>query len=110
MIRINGKLKFPLFGDEGADEFDKLDIRTSAQYSWSLIQGNLFDWQVGNLCTMNRDVFSHDIQRDMGHPYTRSRYNHLYINGVYWGLYQTQERAEALWLAAEEAVEAAMNH
>ena len=28
-------------------------------------------------------------------PYTRSRYYHLYINGQYWGLYQTQERGEA---------------
>jgi hypothetical protein len=28
-------------------------------------------------------------------PYTRSRYYHLYINGQYWGLYQTQERSEA---------------
>ncbi len=31
----------------------------------------------------------------MGQPYTRSRFYHLYINGVYWGLFQTQERAEA---------------
>ncbi|MHC4313347.1 MAG: lamin tail domain-containing protein, partial [Planctomycetota bacterium] len=30
-----------------------------------------------------------------GHPYTRSRYYHLYVNGHYWGLFQTQERAEA---------------
>jgi len=31
----------------------------------------------------------------MGQPYTRSRYYHLYLNGVYWGLFQTQERSEA---------------
>ena len=39
-----------------------------------------------------RDIFSRDTQRDMGQPYTRSRYYHLYINGQYWGLYQTDER------------------
>jgi hypothetical protein len=31
----------------------------------------------------------------MGMPYTRSRYYHLYLNGQYWGLYQTQERGDA---------------
>lgn len=81
------KLKFPLFGDEGVDEFDKVDLRTSQNYSWS------FDGS--DLNTMNRDVFSRDTQRDMGQPYTRSRYYHLYINGTYWGLFQTQERSEA---------------
>ncbi|MCA9172563.1 MAG: CotH kinase family protein, partial [Planctomycetales bacterium] len=30
----------------------------------------------------------------------RSRYYHLYINGQYWGLYQTQERAEASYAAS----------
>jgi hypothetical protein len=35
----------------------------------------------------------------MGQPYTRSRYYHLYLNGVYWGLYQTQERSEARYAA-----------
>ena len=44
---------------------------------------------------MVREVFSRDVQGEMGQPYTRSRYYHLYINGQYWGLYQTQERSEA---------------
>jgi hypothetical protein len=44
---------------------------------------------------MISDVFSRDLQREMGQPYTRSRSYHLYINGVYWGLFQTQERSEA---------------
>ena len=36
----------------------------------------------------------------MGHAYTRSRYYHLYINGQYWGLFQTQERSEASYAAS----------
>ena len=35
----------------------------------------------------------------MGQPYTRSTWLHLYVNGQYWGLYQTQERAEAEFAA-----------
>ena len=82
-----GKLRYPLFGGEGVDEFDKIDLATSQNYSWS--------YEGSSQNTFIRDVFSRDVQHDMGQPYTRSRYYHLYINGHYWGLYQTQERADA---------------
>jgi hypothetical protein len=81
------KLNFPLFEDEGVSEFDNVDLRTSQNYSWS------YDGSSKN--TMVREVFSRDTQRDMGQPYTRSRYYHLYLNGQYWGIFQTQERSEA---------------
>ncbi|HUT45155.1 MAG TPA: chitobiase/beta-hexosaminidase C-terminal domain-containing protein, partial [Sedimentisphaerales bacterium] len=81
------QLRFPLFEDEGADEFENVDIRSSQNYSWAC------DGDSQN--TMVREVFSRDVQGLMGHPYTRSRYYHLYINGQYWGLHQTQERSEA---------------
>ena len=89
-----GKLRYPLFGDEGVDTFDKVDLRTTQNYSWS------YKSDEGKYNTMNRDVFSRDIQREMGAPYTRSRYYHLYLNGCYWGLFQTQERSEASYAAA----------
>ena len=79
------KLEFPLFGDEGAEEYKNIDLRTSLNYSWADEQSSR-----NNLL---RDVFSRDCQRDMGEPYTRSRYYHLYLNGLYWGVYQSQERA-----------------
>lgn len=82
-----GKLRFPLFDEEGASEFDKVDLRTSQNYSWA------FERSANE--TFVRETFSRDSQRDMGFPYTRSRYYHLYINGQYWGLYQTQERGDA---------------
>ena len=86
------KLNYPLFGDEGVSEFDGFDLRTTQNYSWAF-QGDSRNAFV-------RDVFSRDLQRDLGHPYTRSRYHHLYINGTYWGLYQTQERSEASFAAS----------
>ncbi|MFY9153281.1 MAG: CotH kinase family protein, partial [Prolixibacteraceae bacterium] len=82
------KLKFPLFENEGVDEFDKIDLRCEQNYAWS--KGDNV-----SRYTAVREVFSRDTQRDMEQPYTRSRYYHLYLNGMYWGLYQTQERAEA---------------
>jgi hypothetical protein len=85
----DGKLEYPLFGDEGADEFDVMDLRTEQNYSWSSSGG------VQN--TFLREVFARDTQGDMGSEYTRSRYHHLYINGVYWGVFMTQERVEEFY-------------
>ncbi len=82
-----GKLKFPLFGQEGHDEFDKIDLRTSQNYSWS------FAGSSRN--TILRDIFSRDLQGAMLQPYTKGRFYHLYLNGMYWGIYQTDERPSA---------------
>ncbi len=88
----DAKLNYPLFGTEGVDRFDKVDLRTAQNYSWS--------FQNNSANTMNREVTARDTQGAMGQPYTRSRYYHLYINGQYWGLYQTQERSEAAYGAS----------
>ena len=86
------KLRFPLFEDEGVDEFDKIDLRCAQNYAWSNDHGEHN--------TFVREVFARDSQGEMGHPYTRSRYYHLYLNGMYWGLFQTQERSEARYAAS----------
>ncbi len=87
-----GKLNYPLFGDEGVDAFDKVDLRTAQNYSWS------YGGDSSN--TMCREVWARDSQGLMGQGYTRSRYYHLYINGHYWGVFQTQERPEAAYGAS----------
>ena len=89
------KLKYPLFDDEGVAEFDNLDLRTAQNYAWSLHSSN-----PGSKNTLLREVFCRDIQGAMGRPYTRSRFYHLYLNGQYWGLYQSQERSEASYAEA----------
>ncbi len=81
------KLRYPLFGDEGADSFDCIDLRTFQNYSWS--------FQGDSQGVFLRDQFSRDTQLDMGHHSERGDFCHLYINGQYWGLYNTCERPEA---------------
>lgn len=82
-----GKLNYPVFGENAAQEFDKFDLRTFQNYSWSF-QGD------GNGIFM-RDQFSRDTQLAMGHNAERGDYYHLYINGQYFGLFNTCERPEA---------------
>jgi len=80
-------LDFPLFGSEGTDSYEKVDLRTAQNYSWS------FGADPNN--NFVAELFSRETMRDMGDPYTRSRFYQLYINGQYWGLYQTEERPDA---------------
>ena len=85
------KLSYPLFGDQGADEFDAVDLRTFQNYSWS--------FQGDSRGVFIRDQFSRDSQLAMGRQGERGDYYHLYINGMYWGLYNTCERPEAAYAA-----------
>jgi hypothetical protein len=82
----DAKLKYPLFGKEGVDEFDKIDLRTSQNHSWA--------FENSRRNTFLRDIFCRDLQGKSGHHYTKSRYYHIYMNGMYWGIFMTQERAE----------------
>lgn len=85
------KLAFPLFGAEGPDEIDKIDLRTDQNQSYA--NGDKFE-------TMVHDVFSRDSQRAMGHPGHRTRYFHLFLNGIYWGLYMYEERCSQEYAAS----------
>jgi hypothetical protein len=81
------RLNFPVFGPTGPEEFEQFDLRTFQNYSWSFggdSSGVFF-----------RDVFSRDTQLDMGQLGERGDYVHLYLNGQYWGIYNTCERPEA---------------
>ncbi len=82
------KLNYPLHGEKGTAEFDELGLRTSQNYSWSL-HGD------GGNNTFLREEWTRMTQGAMGQPYSRGRYFHLFLNGQYWGLFDTEERAEA---------------
>lgn len=90
-----GKLRYPLFENEGAQEFETFDLRTSQNYSWPRENSSGQQNLNGENETMVREVFCRETLGVMGQPYRRSRYYHLYINGQYWGLYETDERPEA---------------
>lgn len=89
--KYSGSLKYRLFGGEGVNEFDKVDLATSSNYAWYRES----DYGQGKFNTMCRDMFCRDSQGALGQPYTKSRFFHLYLNGHYWGVYYTEERADA---------------
>lgn len=85
----DSKINYPLFGADGPQTFDKIDFRTAQNFSWNLSSPANATWL--------DDPFSRDTMRDMGHPSTRGFFFHLYINGIYWGLYQTEERPDGYY-------------
>lgn len=80
------KLQYPIFGPDGAKEFDTFDLRTSQNYSWSL--GDTHE-------TLVREEFCEETLGALGQPHRRNRPVHLYLNGQYWGIYEFDERPEA---------------
>jgi hypothetical protein len=85
--RYEGALNYRLFQMEGPNRFERMDLRCAQNYSWSFNSDPERN-------TFLREELSRDLQRNTGQPYSRCRYYHLYINGIYWGLYDTDERFE----------------
>ncbi len=85
------KLEFPLFGD-GVDLFDTLVLRAHFNDGWG--------WDgAGSDPLFSRDQWHLETQAAMGHTAARGMSTHLYINGVYWGLYNPTERPDASFAA-----------
>jgi hypothetical protein len=85
------KLTYPLFEGSPVDQFDSIHLRGMFNNAWT-------HWDAGQRARaqMIRDQWVRDTLRDMGEPSAgRGFYVHLYLNGMYWGLYNLHERADA---------------
>ncbi len=74
------------------------------------INGLLFNGQNGDswfhpalaqrqAATYLRDHFAHELLGGIGHPTPPQSRTHLYVNGLYWGFYQTVERVDHHFMA-----------
>lgn len=89
-----GKLNYDFFAEESAvNEFDTLILRGGGNQSW--LHHNTFLGDNRGRAQYVRDQWAKDAQRAMGHPSAHNRMVHLYINGLYWGLYNPTERPTA---------------
>ena len=82
-------LKYPLFGEDEPAKFDQLVLRCHFGNAWQ-------HWGEDNRqrAQYTRDVWARRIQRKMGHTSVNALYVHLFINGMYWGLYNLAERVD----------------
>jgi len=81
------KLKGDIFALPGAHKFEQLTLRCMFGNTWT-------HWtQEQRLRSQyTRDMWMRNMQRQMGYPSARGRYMHLYLNGMYWGIYCVTER------------------
>ncbi len=88
-----GKLQYPVFGEEGVREFDTLTLRMESNDGWQ--------WSgAGGQPQYARDEFMRQTQQAMGQPASHGQNVHLYINGFYWGMYNVVERPDESFGAA----------
>jgi hypothetical protein len=85
------KLEYPVFGDDATASFDNFVLRAvfNDAYVWG-----------GSSSQYIRDEVVRNYQRLLGDPAPHGGFVHLYINGVYWGLYNPCERPDAAFSAA----------
>ena len=82
------KLNFNLFDEKGAtNEFNNLVLRGGYNYSW--IKNN--PTQRADAQGL-QDPWAKQTQLDMGKTSGHEKFVHLYINGLYWGLYNLAEK------------------
>ena len=78
------RIEYPVFGEEGLDEFKFLVLRNSGS-----------DWGK----THFRDAFMTSLLEDWDMEMQDYRPAHVYLNGSYWGIYNIREKVNRYFLA-----------
>ena len=88
------RLKYKLFDESPVDCFDTLVLRANYNNSW-------VHWDGGQRrrAMLLRDQFAKDTTLAMGQPGCYGRFVHLYIGGLYWGIFNLVERPSAPFAA-----------
>ena len=85
------ELQFPLFDESPVSRFDSIHLRARYNNSW-------IHWDQGqrNRASLIREMWMRDTMLAAGEVAAgHGRYVHLYLNGIYWGIYEMHERQDA---------------
>jgi len=88
------KLRYNLIPDSGIEEFDNIVLRAGFNNSYMCCGGDQ-----NQRTTLIQDEWARETLRDMGQLQGAGTFVHLYINGLYWGLYNVVERPNAAFMA-----------
>lgn len=88
IFRGPGKLEFPVFEDTKVETFNTLVLR-------GMIQSSLLYPGSGPAI---RDAYAHRLQKQMGYTGVHYRFVHVYLNGLYFGVFQAQERPDDAYM------------
>ena len=82
-------LHYPIYGEGEPDKFDQLVLRCHYGNTWQ-------HWLESNRqkAQYTRDVWARRMQRKMGWTSVNALYVHVFLNGMYWGMYNIAERVD----------------
>ena len=85
-------LRYPIFGDASTGKYDQLVVRCHFGNAWQ-------HWDGGNRqrAQYTRDVWARRMQRKIGDTAVDALYVHLFLNGMYWGIYNITERVDEVF-------------
>ena len=96
------KLNYNLFGS-GVATFDQLILRGGSTDTWPVVEwdpvgigpdgANAYRWR-RPWASYVRDQWVRHAAQAMGQPNARGHFVHLYLNGLYWGLYNVTEHPD----------------
>lgn len=82
------KLNYPIFGKNKEDVHNSITLKAGFGNSW------LHNGGESLLEQFVRDRWTHEAMRNMGNPASNGIFVHLFINGIYWGIYNSLERID----------------
>lgn len=84
------RLRYPVFADSAVQSFDTLRLRAG--------QADHFNFSAHKAQYLH-DQWGRATQSDMGWPTAHGTYVHVYLNGLYWGIYNLAEEPTAAFAA-----------
>ncbi len=87
-------LQYRLFEDSPVEEYDDVLLRADFNSSWrhwSDTAGQGLGAFQRTRAVRTRDAWMKDSMREMGGLASHNRFFHLYLNGLYWGVYEFSE-------------------
>jgi hypothetical protein len=89
------KLKYPFFSNSPVEEFDTLTLRSGVNRSYA-------GWPESDQrpTTYTRDEWLRASQIAMSGSGSHGIFVHLYLNGLYWGLYNVVERPDESFMSS----------
>lgn len=88
------ELRYKMFGKDGAKRFKNLILRAGCNNSW--LHWNSDERLRGDLI---RDEWMRRSMKALGRPVSQGQFVHLFLNGIYWGVYNPCERPDAYFQA-----------
>ncbi len=82
------KMQYPILGADGPGKFNTIALRGNIRDAW-LAEASGF-----GSATYIGDEWAKRAQFDMNQPAVRGMFAHVYLNGIYWGLYNPTERPD----------------